>query len=66
MSYLTKGEKKMEKEKARKEKELKAEMLFALKQAMVVISQHYPAGFTCCESRIQFITDTIKKAQAAQ
>ena len=56
----------MEKEKARKEKELKAEMLFALKQAMVVISQHYPAGFTCCESRIQFITDTIKKAQAAQ
>jgi hypothetical protein len=62
MYYLKKGTQKMEKEKARKEKELKSEMRLALKQAVAVISQHYPAGATCCEKKIQFITDTIKKA----
>ena len=42
------------------------DMLKALKHAMAVISQHYPENIRCCENRIQFITDTIKKAQGAQ
>jgi hypothetical protein len=41
-----------------------SELHRALKQAMAVISQHYPENEHCCEDKIKTINETLAKVKA--